>query len=46
MVCKDCEFNNTPNAVSFSSRCKECGCVLEAKSRVENGKCPRDKWPL
>jgi predicted Zn-ribbon and HTH transcriptional regulator len=45
-VCKDCDANNTLGEVMMASRCKDCGCFLEAKSRNVTGKCPRNKWPL
>jgi len=46
MVCKDCVSNTTKPNVNLGSRCRDCGCVLEAKARTQNGKCPKDKWPL
>lgn len=24
--------------------CKQCGCILESKTRVNNEKCPLNKW--
>lgn len=45
MVCKECPENNTKPEIYLSSRCKSCGCVLEAKARVVNGACPRGLWP-
>ena len=36
-ICKECE--NKENVI-----CKLCGCILAAKTRVLEEKCPIDKW--
>ena len=36
--------NNCPSFIKDSKRCKECGCFLVIKTRMENQKCPKDKW--
>lgn len=43
-ICKDCEVNNTQGEVVMTSRCKDCGCFLEAKSRNLTSQCPKGKW--
>lgn len=45
-VCIDCEQNSTPATVVLKSRCKACGCFIQAKSRNPESKCPKDKWPV
>ena len=42
--CLDCDANTTPKQIGLASRCKDCGCVLEAKVRNETSECPRNKW--
>jgi hypothetical protein len=37
LVCKWCDSNK--NGV-----CSECGCVLKAKTRLEDENCPLGKW--
>ena len=43
-ICKGCDKNSTPDKVNFKSYCKGCGCVLTAKARSPQSKCPLDKW--
>jgi len=43
-ICKECPDNSTKPDLSMSSRCKACGCVLEAKARSPQSKCPKNKW--
>jgi predicted Zn-ribbon and HTH transcriptional regulator len=43
-VCSDCDQNNTNPELSMVSRCKACGCVLEAKARSPKSECPKNKW--
>lgn len=43
-VCSDCDQNNTNPELSMVSRCKACGCVLEAKARSSKSECPKNKW--
>jgi hypothetical protein len=42
-ICLKC-----PQAVVFSEvlpiRCKSCGCILMAKTRIAGEKCPEGKW--
>lgn len=44
-LCISCKHNSTTPAIGMLSRCKLCGCVLEAKSRSLKSKCPQDLWP-
>lgn len=44
-VCLSCKVNTTYPQISTLSRCKDCGCVLEAKSRSLKSNCPRNLWP-
>lgn len=39
--CKSCENKTNFNLVPF---CKKCGCMISAKVRLENQKCPIGKW--
>lgn len=44
-LCISCKHNSTTPAIGMLSRCKLCGCVLEAKSRSLKSKCPQNLWP-
>lgn len=44
MLCSICPNNSTQKIVSLISHCKICGCLLEAKTRVVEEKCPDNKW--
>jgi hypothetical protein len=37
-ICKTCPMMNK------NGTCGKCGCLLQAKLRTENGKCPVGKW--
>ena len=37
-ICQDCEFKTA------LGRCGKCGCVLTAKTKCDECKCPVDKW--
>jgi hypothetical protein len=38
-ICKACEhFNNTLYI------CKQCGCLMKMKVKLENSSCPINKW--
>lgn len=43
-VCKECPDNDSNPELSMRSRCKACGCVLEAKARSPQSQCPKNKW--
>lgn len=38
-ICKDCPF-----FIKLTGQCKECGCIMEAKTRLPNAECPKHKW--
>lgn len=40
-ICGDCEHLKKGIAIS---RCNLCGCILGAKARMKNEKCPLGKW--
>jgi len=42
--CISCDQNSTPKTVDFKSYCKNCGCLLAAKARSMESKCPLNKW--
>jgi len=37
-ICNECEFKTA------LGRCGKCGCVLTAKTKCDECKCPIDKW--
>ena len=39
-ICNGCERNSN----SLVPYCKECGCVIAAKTRVRETECPLKKW--
>lgn len=40
-ICKSCDrFNN------ILKICKECGCFMPAKIKIELARCPLDKWTI
>lgn len=40
-ICTKCSYKvNT----SLGYACSQCGCILDAKARVEDEKCDLDKW--
>lgn len=40
-ICKNCESN----IKYMGSRiCSECGCIIKAKTTIENEKCLKNKW--
>lgn len=40
-ICKTCESN-----IKFAGTriCSECGCIIKAKTTIENEKCLKNKW--
>jgi len=38
-ICSDC-----PQFDSVLTRCKDCGCFLYIKARLNSAKCPQNKW--
>ena len=41
-ICKKCEYR--VHIESLGDICDECGCILDAKTRVEDEKCELNKW--
>ncbi len=41
-ICKKC--NSLEHIEIIGDICGECGCVLEAKARVQDEKCELNKW--
>lgn len=37
-ICNECEFKTA------LGRCGKCGCILAAKTKCDECKCPIDKW--
>lgn len=33
-----------PEFISLTTQCKKCGCFMEAKIKLQNAKCPLEKW--
>ena len=40
-ICRQCP-SRTYTSLGYA--CKECGCILDAKARVEDEKCDMNKW--
>lgn len=40
VICDECDSNSR----SLVPYCKECGCIIKAKIRSEDSKCPLRKW--
>ena len=38
-ICLSC-----PELVKITSQCKECGCIMSAKTKLPNASCPLGKW--
>lgn len=43
-ICKKCDHFEISTFGKKWDYCNECGCVLESKTRLENEKCPINKW--
>ena len=41
-ICKECPMFYKDELLG--DRCKECGCRLNAKTRIAEEKCPLNKW--
>ena len=39
MLCKDCNYFDYEKW-----SCKNCGCYLEKKAKMNTEKCPKNKW--
>jgi len=38
-VCQEC-----PSLLKLTNQCKECGCVMSLKTKLEKATCPLGKW--
>lgn len=38
-ICRAC-----PQFIKLTTQCKECGCIMEAKTRLADAFCPLMKW--
>ena len=37
-ICSECE------SLMYGSTCAHCGCVMQVRARLSDGKCPKKKW--
>ncbi len=37
-ICEDCEM------FMYGSTCNSCGCVMQVRARLSDGRCPKKKW--
>ncbi len=37
-ICAECD------SFIYSSTCAVCGCVMQVRARLQDGKCPKKKW--
>jgi hypothetical protein len=40
-VCGGCDRYS-----KFTHQCKECGCVMNAKVKLQDATCPLERWPM
>lgn len=38
-ICRAC-----PELIQITTQCKQCGCFMELKTKLEAAKCPIGKW--
>jgi len=38
-ICLEC-----PQLIKLTNQCKECGCIMSAKTKLPNAECPLGKW--
>jgi hypothetical protein len=38
-ICRAC-----PEFISLTTQCKQCGCIMKAKTTLKNAECPIGKW--
>lgn len=38
-ICEEC-----PKLIPITHQCKECGCFMKAKVKLEHATCPLNKW--
>jgi hypothetical protein len=37
-ICSQCEY------FMYGSTCAQCGCVMQVRARLSDGRCPKKKW--
>lgn len=40
-ICLEC-----PQLIKLTSQCKECGCIMNLKTKLPNASCPLGKWDV
>ena len=40
-ICLQC-----PELIKITSQCRQCGCIMKAKTKLPNAKCPIGKWDV
>jgi hypothetical protein len=38
-ICKGC-----PELISLTKQCKQCGCIMSLKTKLQHATCPLNKW--
>ena len=38
-ICLSCD-----KLIKLTKQCKECGCIMAAKTKLQNATCPLNKW--
>lgn len=38
-ICLEC-----PELINLTKQCKQCGCFMNVKTKLESAKCPLGKW--
>jgi len=38
-ICKVC-----PELINLTKQCKQCGCIMTLKTKLQEAKCPLGKW--
>lgn len=38
-ICKSCD-----QYISYTTMCKQCGCIMKGKTLLKSAKCPLGKW--
>lgn len=38
-ICKSC-----PEFIDLTNQCKQCGCLMNLKTKLEKAECPLGKW--
>lgn len=36
--------NSCPELIKLTKQCKQCGCFMAAKTKLDNATCPLGKW--